>query len=632
MSRKRKQVNYKESLSFDDELLDIDLQKFSDTKHSSKQSKKKPVVLSEMDDEFMSEEELNLSRQRSKSGLKKNLQEQLPPTTIPSNLLKSQDLVDLSEDNDFHPPSLEIPEPASDLSQSLSGSPPANPNVQMLNSLKEFPNSPELTMYVPQRKAAKKTRNVIQYQEGSSEPEFSALEDLEFNESESDFETPTKKKDKKRKQTAKSKPKTKNNSKKTKILDAIISKTDFEENSKIDEVISNELKENFSPEFPSKLEIKAEDHETSIKLLQPSEIISDLRMNNSEVEKEEEGFSSNEHIESKDIVKSLKKMSETSLESTLSHEIESNPQSKATKSEVKSTTQFKEKIEKKTNSIISNSEPVLILPNSLPGTPNRGLVRVGLSRRSASKSLHSLNNGLAMQHIDMEGIGQLCFIPLFENNQPSEVNGEETQHRKSCLSNHQPVSTELQKVLHDVETTNKPQIPRQNNNSKLQKYVGAGWWQGHFVNQKTKQIYGLMGTISENPPELHPCCVSEFEQPVFWTVTIIDYHDGSRIMVKNVMQENPNSDSISLTTDFSRIIETGVSCGIKNSDLAKSIEFEDSKVGIQFDSTLVKVGHDAASHIRKFFPKVASLKESSEGEDCIICIGKMVLKGCNIQK
>ncbi|KAJ3119521.1 hypothetical protein HK098_005382 [Nowakowskiella sp. JEL0407] len=168
-----------------------------------------------------------------------------------------------------------------------------------------------------------------------------------------------------------------------------------------------------------------------------------------------------------------------------------------------------------------------------------------------------------------------------------------------------------------------PDIPNTN--------TPISWWQGYFIHNKST-TFGLMGTLSQNPPTLHPCCVSATSPPVFWDVSIFNYETKQTWSGKNVIQVEPESDYLKFKTEYTELLECE-DTGKENNDFGPRENGgvkDNGDVGLTFETTSLKVDQEALDGIKKYFPEVYK-KIGDRDLDCTLCLGKMTVSGLDIE-
>ena len=125
-----------------------------------------------------------------------------------------------------------------------------------------------------------------------------------------------------------------------------------------------------------------------------------------------------------------------------------------------------------------------------------------------------------------------------------------------------------------------------------------------FSTSTPSTSLAFIGTPSQTPPNVHPCCLSH---PIFWTVTLKDHETSARAIIRNVAHVGAG-DAVELTTDFAELLE-GAGADVEATDITFS-----------FQTAVVKVEEDARLHMIKFFPQLHPTP------DAVVCLGELVIE------
>lgn len=112
------------------------------------------------------------------------------------------------------------------------------------------------------------------------------------------------------------------------------------------------------------------------------------------------------------------------------------------------------------------------------------------------------------------------------------------------------------------------------------------WFQGTLLTKDKKQ-YGVMGETCGPPEEgFAECCFED--EPLFYTITIIDHEVNKDMVFKHVMKTG------------------GDNCTLVSNE-------------IDFETEELLVGSKAESHVNKY------CRSELKGKECIVCSGHMTV-------
>jgi len=188
------------------------------------------------------------------------------------------------------------------------------------------------------------------------------------------------------------------------------------------------------------------------------------------------------------------------------------------------------------------------------------------------------------------------------------------------------------------------------------------WFQGHLILSSTAVI-SFIGQPISVPAHIHPCCIDSIHPPRFWTLSFLSVDGNKENSITVIVGENSSSqgnvDAISFSTlwrqdshsNYPNLIKTEnvenhthneqetlekngslantsntVNSPSSSSSSLLSLPLPSEGIEIEFTSNLIKVGQDAATHMKKYFTSLIP------SEDCIINIGEMIVRGCDFDK